>query len=356
MARSRRNRETRRAMELSKKIKETRANIIRIQDAVLEYNMSKTEANAVKYTRRGMMEIDNKEYYFVANRFSFPIVFGATNIECMIELSKALDNKMREEGKDANYFKENPEEVLKRGHIYLDELDKGILIIKTSKDKFIGYMPGKTGCRAVTYRRGGKPYSCAVKSLIKDLDRPGKQSFRTMEGQGESIRQMIPKLMEIVKILDDRTNNPEPEPPKQPGKIKRRRSSNKEEAINNGPKEQEIDKPIVRLDENGKKETVHKRTRHRRKRHEEQQKKVDINNLSDKDAYNLFMTLLEKCKDNGELNDSLIFLSERNAEEWLDYLSYGPDFDKIAELFKEYVTVLSTDEDYKDLATAINII
>ncbi len=90
--------------------------------------------------------------------------------------------------------------------------------------------------------------------------------------------------------------------------------------------------------------------------YEEQQKKVDINNLSDKDAYNLFMTLLEKCKDNGELNDSLIFLSERNAEEWLDYLSYGPDFDKIAELFKEYVTVLSTDEDYKDLATAINII
>ena len=30
--------------------------------------------------------------------------------------------------------------------------------------------------------------------------------------------------------------------------------------------------------------------------------------------------------------------------------------DKITELFKEYVTVLSTDEDYKDLATAINII
>ena len=194
---------------LEAKMQETKVTLIRVERAEEECNMTPKEKASVKQTRRGILEYEGKQYYFVANRNTVPVVHGADNLEVVLELAKALDNKMVENKSKSRYYRENVKELYSRPNVYTEELDKGILIIK-SGDKYIGYMPGKAGCRAVTYRKGGKPYSCAVKSLIKSLDKPGNRPFRTMQSQGEDIRNMIPHLMRIVEILDSRTDKPDP--------------------------------------------------------------------------------------------------------------------------------------------------
>lgn len=194
------------------KIMDTRVVLDRIEKAVEEINMDNKEKQTVRYTRRGLMTFEGKQYYFSANRFTMPIVYGATTVEAAFELAIALDNKMIQSKSKQKYFKVNAKDKYNQPNVYTDEINKGILIIK-SGDKYMGYMPGAAGCRAVCYRKGGKPYSCSVKSLIKSLDKPGNQPFRTMEGQGQLIRErMIPEFMRIVKILDERTNNnPDPD-------------------------------------------------------------------------------------------------------------------------------------------------
>ena len=86
-------------------IKLTKARLVRVEKAYPEKNMGASDLKTVKNTRRGLVEVEGKEYYFVANtNMRFPIVFGAS-VEIMYETLKALDNKMQECGSDRPFFK-----------------------------------------------------------------------------------------------------------------------------------------------------------------------------------------------------------------------------------------------------------
>ena len=385
---------------------ETKATVIRTEHVTVESNMSPAEANATKYTRRGLVILDEKQYYFSANRFGVPVVFGATSLEAPLELAKALDNKLKAAGKNQSFFKEDIEKAYTKANVYADELSDGILIIKEG-NKYFGYMPGKAGCRAVCYRTGGKHYSCAVTSMIKDLDRPGKQSFRQMASQETNIAE---KCKQIISILNERTS-PEPTPDKpkrnrrkdsqEPSGTETSNSNNnnkggdlpkrgrrkvitdtqqetqataqpeiKETQITKAEVKKETKEVIqntkettqVTIEETKQKTTeeVTKETKRqtrkprqsKNKKDTQPKKQIDISN--DEQVVQLVAKLLDRCiKDNG-LDQLLAQLTGNNAKAWVDEMNeYRPDVSEIADSFRDDVKVLLTDECYQILASAI---
>ena len=372
---------------------ETKATVIRTEHVTVESNMSPAEANATKYTRRGLVILDEKQYYFSANRFGVPVVFGATSLEAPLELAKALDNKLKAAGKNQSFFKEDIEKAYTKANVYADELSDGILIIKEG-NKYFGYMPGKAGCRAVCYRTGGKHYSCAVTSMIKDLDRPGKQSFRQMASQGTNIAEMIEKFNQIISILDERTSpEPTPDKPKRNRRKDSQEPSGTETSNNNNNnkggdlpkrgrrkvttdtqqetqataqpeiKETQVTKEVVKETKEVKKETkeeVTKETKRqtrkprqsKNKKDTQPKKQIDISN--DEQVVQLVAKLLDRCiKDNG-LDQLLVQLTGNNAKAWVDEMNeYRPDVSEIADSFRDDVKVLLTDECYQVLASAV---
>ena len=180
--------------------------LIRIEKVNINAHMSEKEINNAKATRRGIVEINGKEYYFSANRFSnMPIVFGATDLSVHFELVKLLNNKMKECGSNKNFFTmaTNEEHIMNDNTVYAKQISEGILIIKDG-NKFFGYM----GNRLVCYRKGKDHYpsSCAITTCIKDLDRPGKMSFRSMKGAGKRIEtELMPQLLSIVAEMEEAT-------------------------------------------------------------------------------------------------------------------------------------------------------
>lgn len=313
---------------------ETNALIIRTEQVVAESNMSAQEVNASKYTRRGTVAIGENQYYFSANRFGIPVVFGATDINASLELAKALDNKLKEAGKDQSFFKEDIEAAYNKANVYADEISDGILIIKEG-NKYFGYMPGKAGCRAVCYRTGGKHYSCAVSSLIKYLDRPGKQSFRQMASQGKDIANMIEKFNFIIGILDKRTS-PDHNPDDRPRRGRRNNSQGQPEQQTNN--NERGDKP--------------KRGRRNKPEDKPQQQKIDTNN--DEQVAALVNKVLEVCVKDESLDNLLIQLTGNNAVSWIDEINeFAPSVDEIAESFRDDVVVLLNDERYQILASAV---
>ena len=185
-------------------LKVTKARLTRIEKAYPEKNMGSADLKTVKNTRRGLVSFENKEYYFIANiNMRFPVVFGATP-EIMFETLKALDNKMQECGSDRPFFKngvKSSEEIKNNNNVYYKD---GTFIIKGANNKYIGFMEGAAGTRAVCYRQGGKHYSCSVKSLIKNLEpeRCGSMSFRQMESQGMKIKEMIAEFNDAIKTIN----------------------------------------------------------------------------------------------------------------------------------------------------------
>lgn len=173
-----------------------------------EKNMNTKQKANLKFIRRGIVKVNDAEYYFSANTIGLlPVVFGAQSLDTLIMVRDALNNNVPINEDTFFSLDLTKDNLLKQPTLYLDEIDKGTFIVKHGNHYF-GYMMGAAGCRAVSYRKGASPYSCAVKSLIKYLEVPGKQPFRKMEGQGERIREeMIPKLMKIVKIIDERCSN-----------------------------------------------------------------------------------------------------------------------------------------------------
>lgn len=176
--------------------------LIRVEKVNINAHMSEKEIHNAKSTRRGVVEINGKEYYFSANRFSsMPIVFGADSLDIHFELVKILNNKMKECGSNNNFFKmiTSVEHIMNDKTIYTDKISEGILIIRDN-NKYFGYI----GNRAVCYREGvdRHPSSCAITTLIKDLDRPGKMSFRSMKGAGKRIEtELMPLFLSIVAEL-----------------------------------------------------------------------------------------------------------------------------------------------------------
>ena len=189
-------------------IKLTKARLVRVEKAYPEKNMGASDLKTVKNTRRGLVSFEGKEYYFIANiNMRFPVVFGATP-EIMFETLKALDNKMQECGSDRPFFKngvKSAEEIKNSNNIYYKN---GTFIIKGANNKYIGFMEGAAGTRAVCYRLNGKHYSCSVKSLIKNLEpeRWGSMSFRQMESQGIKIKEMIEEFNEAIKTINNNTS------------------------------------------------------------------------------------------------------------------------------------------------------
>ena len=123
----------------------------------------------------------------------------------MYETLKALDNKMQECGSDRPFFKngvKSAEEIKNNNNVYYKD---GTFIIKDANNKYIGFMEGAAGTRAVCYRQGGKHYSCSVKSLIKNLEpeRLGSMSFRQMESQGIKIKEMIEEFNDAIKTINN---------------------------------------------------------------------------------------------------------------------------------------------------------
>ena len=186
------------------KLRVTKEKLVRIEKAYPEKNMGEIDLKVIKNTRRGLVEVEEKQYYFVANtNMRFPVVFGATP-DVMYETLKALDNKMQECGSDRPFFKnavKSAEEIEKSNNVYYKD---GTFIIKGANNKYIGFMEGAAGTRAVCYRQGGKHYSCSVKSLIKNLEpeRWGSMSFRQMESQGIKIKEMIAEFNDAIKTIN----------------------------------------------------------------------------------------------------------------------------------------------------------
>ena len=192
-------------------LKLTKARLVRVEKAYPEKNMSASDLKTIKNTRRGLVSFEGKEYYFVANtNMRFPIVFGAS-VEIMYETLKALDNKMQECGSDRPFFKnavKNAEEIRNNKNVYCKD---GTFIIKGANNKYIGFMEGAAGTRAVCHRLNGKHYSCSVKSLIKNLEpeRWGSMSFRQMESQGIKIKEMIEEFNEAIKTINSNVSKGE---------------------------------------------------------------------------------------------------------------------------------------------------
>ena len=189
--------------EEAPKTEHANGKLIRVEKVNINAHMSEKEISNAKNTRHGVVEINGKEYYFSANRFSnMPIVFGATDLSTHFELVKLLNNKMKECGSNKNFFTmaTNEEHIINDSTIYTKQISKGILIIK-DENKYFGYI----GNRAICYRKGkdNYPSSCAITTLIKDLDRPGKMSFRSMKGAGKRIEtELMPQFLNIVAEME----------------------------------------------------------------------------------------------------------------------------------------------------------
>lgn len=331
-------------------LQETKATIIRIVKAAPESNMTAKEARDTKYTRRGIVSIDEKEYFFIANKFGMPVVFGATSIEPALELAKALNNKMIECGKEENYFDEDAKISYSKKSVYTKEISDGIMIFKQNNE-YMGYMVGKNGrTRAVMYRKGGKPYSCSVDSFIKTLDNPGMQPFRQMEHQGEDIKNMIKKFMQIIALIEDNesanTNN---------RKVRARRNSSSNETIvvnkagvedSNTLEEKEIvnEKPAV---------TRVRRVNKQRTKDREKIRSEDIINNDEKLVEVVEKLFTVAVKDN-VLHELFIKLTGHSVHECEEnILEYNPSISEIAECFREDVSVLLTNDCYYNLRKAI---
>ena len=168
-----------------------------------------------KTVYRGIIKHEGKEYSFTANTKCIPVVLGAPSLEIMKDTAKAINNWHKENKRGGQFYKDieglfNCAEI----KLYTKEMDKGIFMLKNSAG-YMGYLPGAAGLRAVYMNhKDSKPYSCALKSWNKLIDNNEAKPFRTMESQGQKIREeMIPELMRIVAILNKQTNKPDPDGP-----------------------------------------------------------------------------------------------------------------------------------------------
>ena len=244
----------------------TKAKLVRIKKAYPEKNMGEIDLKVIKNTRRGLVELNEKQYYFVANtNMRFPVVFGATP-DVMYETLKALDNKMQECGSDRPFFKnavKSAEEIVESNNVYYKD---GTFIIKGANNKYIGFMEGAAGTRAVCYRQGGKHYSCSVKSLIKNLEpeRFGSMSFRQMESQGAKIKEMIVEFNNAIKTINNVPKEDNLENKKI--SINKRNRKQRERRVEASEQEQQVNQEVVVEQKEIIEETKTKKERPKRER------------------------------------------------------------------------------------------
>lgn len=242
----------------------TKARLVRIEKAYPEKNMGEIDLKVIKNTRRGLVEVEGKQYYFVANtNMRFPVVFGATP-DVMYETLKALDNKMQECGSNRPFFKnaiKSAQEIKELNNVYYKD---STFIIKGANNKYIGFMEGAAGTRAVCYRQGGKHYSCSVKSLIKNLEpeRFGSMSFRQMESQGAKIKEMIVEFNNAIKTI----NNVPKEDNLENKKISINKRNRKQRERRVAEQEQQVNQEVTVEQEEVIEETKTKKERPKRER------------------------------------------------------------------------------------------
>ena len=239
-----------------RKIRKTESNKKEIKFAKTVAKIERMQDGNSTSTKVGIVNIEDVKYYFSATMSRMPVVFGHKDpVYAAKELAKALNNEMlkRTEGKKLFTSLERIDKQIK----YVEEY---MLIIKQGK-KYFGYMQGKADSRAVVYAEGSKPYSCAAKTLIKDLDRPGKKSFRSMAGQGQDIKKMIDKLMEAIEKMNKGDNNPDPDDPT-PNRDKPLRK--KEEPKDKAKETAAAEEPAIRELKNGNGKSIKRQKRVKR--------------------------------------------------------------------------------------------
>ena len=159
--------------------KKVAASIVRIQ-----------AMESKKSVLQGIVEYASKQYYFVAGKeHAVPVVFGATNMEILIAAKDAIEKqypKFFEVSIDC--FENDPVYNFKR-------LDEGVFCYSTDNVHFRGYYR----TRAFEWNVDAEKYprTCAFSTLIKDLDRPGKKSFRSMKGAGKKIESEIDFIKDL---------------------------------------------------------------------------------------------------------------------------------------------------------------
>ena len=200
--------------------------LVRVEKKTINVHMTDKEKHNSAGTRVGVVELDGEKYYFSANvNAQFPVVFGAKSLDLSFKLMSLLNRNMRVHGVDKDYFRHpyaNTNQIVNDNSVYTDQISEGILIIRDN-NKFFGYM----GNRAVCFREGqdNHPCSCSIDSLIKDLDRPGKMSFRSMKGAGRRIEEeLMPQFLAIIAKMKNNSPDPAPkkETPKRPSRSSRR--------------------------------------------------------------------------------------------------------------------------------------
>ena len=368
-------RKERRRAENVKATMETTATIIR------EVQMSLK-------TYHGIVKIEDTEYYFSATKGLMPVVFGHKDpVHASKELARTLNNRLLKESDNKTMFVNLA--TIDNTKKYSDENN---LIIKTAYG-YTGYMKAAKGFRAVNVRYDEKPYSCAVETLIKDLDRPGKKSFRTMEGQGQKIREMIPELHRMINILNS-SPDPQPEEKKRTRKRRERKSNieagdktpvsnNTENKIeekevikdNNNTvsteKEMEVvsNKEIETQDKIEKEEVVNetnestvekdntlengdtveterksaRRVRNKAGRTRKQRDRVNTVNPSTEDMVKLAKIIIDLGLRSSDVDLALVRASECSAAQWLEEIKQEqPSNEELCEAFRHTYNVLFT--------------
>ena len=164
---------------------------------------------------RGMVEYEGVEYFYSANKHCMPMVFGAKNLEILKETAKALNEWHAKQYKGRKLY-ENIDKLFNNSKVYLKEIDKGILIVK-SKTEYMGYMPGPAGSRVVNVQLTDMKYrSCThnkdqgwAKKVYDDSVKP----FRQMASQGQRIKdEMIPEFKRVIAALEEQIKNNKPDP------------------------------------------------------------------------------------------------------------------------------------------------
>ena len=166
---------------------------------------------------RGVLEHEGTEYYFSANRHCAPIVLGAKDVNMMKDTAKALNNWFKAKEKHVLYSDIEKLFSNPKATMYLKEIEKGILLVKTAKEYF-GYMPGPNGkSRVVDMQlKEMKPRSCTHnkdQGWTKKIKDDSAKPFRQMASQGQRIKdEMIPEFKRVIAALEEQIKNNKPDP------------------------------------------------------------------------------------------------------------------------------------------------
>lgn len=143
---------------------------------------------------QGVVEYNSEKYYFVAEgqHFTLPVVFGAKSKSMLLTVRRAIEKI--EPGFYTKEFSESDGLACN-----YSKMKDGVFVYSPDNVSFRGYYRNRAFEWTVDKER--YPRTCAFSTLIKDLDRPGKKSFRSMKGAGAKLESEIDLVMGICNSM-----------------------------------------------------------------------------------------------------------------------------------------------------------